>query len=232
MTNILCIETSGSHCSLALAVGESVYSRDEQLQRTHNEHLLALLDGLLQQAQVTPRQLDVVAFGCGPGSFTGVRIAAAAAQALALASDAPVVSVPSTLAWILAAQLREPELKGCVCSIRSRGQAYYLAAYERRERGTASEAPALQWEQSQPDQLVDAPPAWLASVPVAGWRVVGSRPDWWSQSLALDWSEGLAPSATACLPWVRQQYGDGYARPAEEALPRYIQGDSPWKKQA
>ena len=91
MINTLCIETSGPHCSLALAVDGQIYSRDELLQRSHNQYLLPMLDELFSAAGITPMQLELVSFGCGPGSFTGVRIAAAAAQAIATASNAKIV---------------------------------------------------------------------------------------------------------------------------------------------
>jgi len=225
MTNTLCIETSGAHCSLALRFRGQDYSVERQLQRSHNQHLLPLLDELFARAGAQPRQLDLVAFGCGPGSFTGVRIAAAACQAIALASDAPVVTVPSSLALALSAQRTAPEARGFVCSIRSRGAAYYLSAYVLGS--PPAEPPGVQ--QLQDDQLVDAPPAWLTSEPqLVG---VGAEPDWWPAQDST-WLHDLAPSAADCIAWVELQYAAGAAQPAELALPRYISGDSPWKKSA
>ena len=91
MTVTLCIETSSAHCSLALAVEDQVFYRHEELQRRHNEEVLPLLDTLYQEAGVLPRATDLIGFGAGPGSFTGVRIAASVAQGIAMASGCPVV---------------------------------------------------------------------------------------------------------------------------------------------
>ncbi|MEC8144879.1 MAG: tRNA (adenosine(37)-N6)-threonylcarbamoyltransferase complex dimerization subunit type 1 TsaB, partial [Pseudomonadota bacterium] len=80
MTVTLCIETSTAHCSLALAVDGRVFSEHERLLRRHNEQVLPMLDRLYKQAGATPRDTQLIGFGAGPGSFTGVRIAASIAQ--------------------------------------------------------------------------------------------------------------------------------------------------------
>ena len=98
MTVTFCIETSGAHCSLAVAIDEQIYAADRELRRTHNLHLLPMADELLQRVGLVPTDVELVAFGCGPGSFTGVRIAAAVSQALALAADAAVLDAPDVLA--------------------------------------------------------------------------------------------------------------------------------------
>lgn len=227
MTNTLCIETSGAHCSLALSFGEQIYSVERQLHRSHNQHLLGLLDELFTAAGAQPKALELVAFGCGPGSFTGVRIAAAACQAIALASDAMVVAVPSSLALALSAQQAAPASKGYICSIKSRGEAYYLSTFVPQ----ASQAsPALQ--QAQDDELVDAPPAWLQPHAQIAFTGVGAQPSWWPHEHPLQWLPELAPRALDCMAWVKQQHAKGASQPAELALPRYIAGDSPWKKSA
>ncbi len=230
MTNVLCIETSGAHCSLALSVSGQLYHRDRQLQRSHNQRLLKLLDELCTQAEVLPRQLDVVAFGCGPGSFTGVRIAAAACQAIALAGDAAVVTLPSSLALALSAQQAQPQAAGYLCSIKSRGEAYYQSAYVPAAPPNGADSLGVQC--IEPDVLVDAPPSWLAQQSVSRWVGVGTPPTWWPQTLELAWLPDIAPSALHSLDWVLQQHAAGASQPAESALPRYVEGDSPWKKSA
>jgi len=223
MTVTLCIETSGAHCSLALAVGEHIYSRDEWLERSHNLHLLPLVDALFAQAGLTPAQLDLAAFGCGPGSFTGVRIAAAACQAMALAADVPVVPLPSALAWALSAQQLSSDTGGFICSIRSRGDAHYLAAFACDPGGTLRLV--------QADELCTAPPVWLQDPSTtAGWQAVGTRPDWWPAQLRVEWLDEAVPRAADSIPWVRAQHVAGCSVSAELALPLYISGDSPWKK--
>ena len=221
MTVTLYIETSGAHCSLALAHGEQIFALDRHLERAHNQHLLPMLDELFEQANLRPAQTDLLAFGCGPGSFTGVRIAAAATQAIALVAEAPVVAVPSTLAMAITAADRHGQ-HTLLCSVKSRGQAYYLAVYE-----TASSA--VDVRQIQPDQLWDATPSWLVGLEDRAIGI-GVRPDWLAPDMVSVWDDDVSPRAAALIPWVIEQHHRGLSRPAEWALPRYVEGDSPWKK--
>ena len=232
MINTLCIETSGPHCSLALAVDGHIYCRDELLQRSHNQYLLPLLDELFNEAGIKPMQLELVSFGCGPGSFTGVRIAAAAAQAIATASNAKVV--PLSSAWILAASafIEHPALEQVVCCIPSRGQAFYLSAY-RCETDASTGAPS--YRQSDADELVDQPPVWLlakAHEPGATGQfvVVGKLPAWLPEPLQAHALDLLYPQAAVMIPAAQAEHLAGASLSPELGLPRYFAGDSPWRK--
>ncbi|MCR9258539.1 MAG: tRNA (adenosine(37)-N6)-threonylcarbamoyltransferase complex dimerization subunit type 1 TsaB [Pseudomonadaceae bacterium] len=232
MINTLCIETSGPHCSLALAVDGHIYRRDELLERTHNQYLLPLLDELLTQAGIKPVQIELVSFGCGPGSFTGVRIAAAAAQAIATASAAKVV--PLSSAWILAATafMQDSELQQVICFIPSRGQAFYTSAY-RRMTDEASRVPVYQ--QSQVDELVDQPTAWLLSEASDGeiqrkTAFAGKLPTWLPESLQTRALDVIYPQATVMVAEAQAQHLAGNSVAAQYGLPQYFTGDSPWRK--
>ncbi|HBK18821.1 MAG TPA: tRNA (adenosine(37)-N6)-threonylcarbamoyltransferase complex dimerization subunit type 1 TsaB, partial [Gammaproteobacteria bacterium] len=119
----LCIETSGPHCSLALAAGEQIFHRAEPLQRRHNERVLPLIQALYQEAGVSLEATELVGFGAGPGSFTGVRIAASIAQGLALATNSRVVPMPGSEILLASArrQYSGPQKMGWLGSIPSRG---------------------------------------------------------------------------------------------------------------
>ena len=95
--NILAIETSSEACSVALWVAGEVRERHEIAPRRHTDLVLPWCDELLADAAITRRQLDAIAVGRGPGAFTGVRLAVALVQGMALALDKPVLPV-STLA--------------------------------------------------------------------------------------------------------------------------------------
>jgi tRNA threonylcarbamoyladenosine biosynthesis protein TsaB len=93
---LLAIETSGETCSAALLIGDALSATLEYAPRRHGELILVMMERLLSEAGLAPNALDVVAFGRGPGSFTGVRIAAAVAQGVAFGADIGVMGV-STL---------------------------------------------------------------------------------------------------------------------------------------
>jgi tRNA threonylcarbamoyladenosine biosynthesis protein TsaB len=94
---LLAIETSTEACSVALYVDGEVIARHELAPRRHTQLVLPWADELMAQAGLRKSQLDAIAVGRGPGAFTGVRLAIAIAQGLALALDRPVLPV-STLA--------------------------------------------------------------------------------------------------------------------------------------
>lgn len=99
---LLAIETSTEACSVALYLDGEVIARHELAPRRHTQLVLPWADELMAQAGLRKSQLDAIAVGRGPGAFTGVRLAIALAQGLALALDRPVLPV-STLA-VLAMQ--------------------------------------------------------------------------------------------------------------------------------
>ena len=98
MKPILAIDTSSAWCSVALSFGstpEHVVERHELLGPGASQHLLPWINDLLKQEGITLRDLDAIAVGIGPGAFTGVRLAVAVVQGLALASHLPVAPVAS-----------------------------------------------------------------------------------------------------------------------------------------
>ncbi|MBU1424132.1 MAG: tRNA (adenosine(37)-N6)-threonylcarbamoyltransferase complex dimerization subunit type 1 TsaB [Gammaproteobacteria bacterium] len=146
---ILAVETSTEYCSVALWQDGTVSERCELVGQKHSEVLMEMLDALLKEAGVTVKQVDGIAFGKGPGSFTGVRIACGVAQGLALGADIPVVGI-CTLEAVAETSGKEKVLT----ALDARMGELYLAAYERRDGGwraaiepclcKAEEAPLLE----------------------------------------------------------------------------------------
>lgn len=93
---LLAIETSTEFCSLALWLDGEIFVREELALQRHSQILLPMLQTLLADNAMTLAHLDCIAFGAGPGSFTGLRIACGVAQGLAYGAHKPVVAV-STL---------------------------------------------------------------------------------------------------------------------------------------
>lgn len=98
MAYILAIEAASDSCSVALldTSTQKIHQRLEAAPRMHSRLLYPMLNDLLNEAALTPNQLDAVAFVKGPGSFTGLRIAAASAQGIGFANDIPLIGI-STL---------------------------------------------------------------------------------------------------------------------------------------
>lgn len=124
---ILAVETSTEYCSVALWQDGTVNERCELVGQRHSEVLMAMVDALLKDAALGIKDVDGIAFGKGPGSFTGVRIACGVAQGLALGLDVNVVGV-CTLHALAEASGKEK----VIAALDARMGELYLAAYERR----------------------------------------------------------------------------------------------------
>src|SRR5712675_2893016 len=123
------IETSGDWCSVALWRDGEIASLERRAPNRHSELALPLLEKLLGEAGLTASQLEGVAFGAGPGSFTGLRIACGVAQGLAFGAGLPVVPVGTLAA--LAQEAGGPRVMAC---LDARMGEIYHAVY-RREGG-------------------------------------------------------------------------------------------------
>jgi tRNA threonylcarbamoyladenosine biosynthesis protein TsaB len=119
-------ETSSEWCSVALCRRGEIRALERRAGHRHSELALPMLERLLADAGVAAAQLDAVAFGAGPGSFTGLRIACALAQGLALARDLPVLGVSS-----LEAIAQESGASRVVACVDARMREVYYAALEK-----------------------------------------------------------------------------------------------------
>ena len=127
---ILALETSTEYCSVALWQDGELSGRCELAGQKHSEMLIAMIDGVLREAGVTLAQCDGIAYGSGPGSFTGVRIACGAAQGLALGSGLPVFGVCT-----LQALAEDAGHDRVIAALDARMGEIYVAAYERAGDG-------------------------------------------------------------------------------------------------
>ena len=128
--NLLAIETTTDACSVALASNGHWFEDTRIAPRLHNRHLLGMIDGILAAAAVDRRALQTIAFGAGPGSFTGVRIGAAVAQGVALGTGAGVLRVANSAVAAQSLRRSTPR-RGSISLFRpSRPGWSYLARYE------------------------------------------------------------------------------------------------------
>lgn len=130
---LLAIEAATEACSAAVMVDGEIAERYQVAPRQHNELILPMCEEVLAEMELSLQQLDAIAFGCGPGAFTGVRIAAGITQGIALAHDLPVASI-STLAN-LAYQAPVSEQQYILTSIDARMDEIYWAIYQKMAQG-------------------------------------------------------------------------------------------------
>lgn len=129
--NLLAIETSTAICSVALCVeiqGVRTYFDSTQSGQSSSNHILPMIDALLAEAELNAAQLTSIAFGRGPGSFTGLRVAAGVVQGIALAYDLPVIPVSSLQAMAQSAY----QMYGCsmvLAAIDAHVQSFYCGNF-------------------------------------------------------------------------------------------------------
>ena len=215
---LLALDTATDACSVAAWENGLVHERFEIAPRRHAQLLLAMLDAILAQAGWGLGDLDAIAFGRGPGSFTGVRIAAATAQGLAVGSDRPLVPV-SSLAALAQAAFDLHDARRCAAAFDARMEEVYYGAFEIRSGGVAE---AVVGEQVCPPEEVTLPPG-------GAWAGVGPGWDAYSERLTTRLGERLSEVYPAVLPRARDvaalaavAFGRGEAVSAEAALPVYL----------
>ena len=133
---LLALDTSTEACSAALWLDGEVVERHALIPSDHGRHVLSMANGLLEEAGLSLKALDALAFGRGPGSFTGVRIATGVIQGLALGLDLPVIPV-STLAALARGAYREHGRTSLLTAIDARMNEVYWGCYRIRGEGDA-----------------------------------------------------------------------------------------------
>jgi tRNA threonylcarbamoyladenosine biosynthesis protein TsaB len=131
---IVAIETSTEACSAAISLDGDIIERYRVAPREHAALILPMIEDLLAEAGLGRSQLDAVAFGRGPGSFTGLRIAAGVTQGIAFALDLPVTPV-STLAALAADAFEGSPIGAVYACLDARMGEIYGAAYRRGPDG-------------------------------------------------------------------------------------------------
>ena len=195
--NLLAFETATEACSVALYTGGQLRERFEIAPRRHAELVLPWAEALLAEAGLLRSQLDGIAVGRGPGAFTGVRLAVAVAQGIALALDLPVLPVSTLAALAMRAEATDEAEQKIIAAIDARMGEVYVGQFLRTPHGVQ----ALSREAvSKPEQV--------ALPESAGWHGVGTG--FAAQDAALQ------THLTACLKTV-----DAQALPRAADVARY-----------
>jgi tRNA threonylcarbamoyladenosine biosynthesis protein TsaB len=210
---LLVLDTSTEYCSAALWLDGRIRARRVLAGQRHSSLLLPMVDELLRESAITLRELDGIAYGAGPGSFTGLRIACAVTQGLAFGADLPVVGV-STLQSIA----EQTGADKVLTVLDARMAEVYWAAYRREGTGwSAVIEPQLALPQS-----VTVPPGdgWVGAG--NGFVALGEvlRPRLAAQLARID--DTLMPDAAAMAPLAVQAFERGAGMDAALAAPIYL----------
>jgi tRNA threonylcarbamoyladenosine biosynthesis protein TsaB len=220
---ILALDTATQGCSSALLTDGAAITRELLTERGHAEHILSMIDAVLTEAGIGLAAVNALAFGRGPGAFTGVRLAASVAQGLAFAAQLPVVPVSDLSALAQRAFDRESRLDHVLVCHDARMREIYWACFDRGADGLATLVGA---EHVGSVSTVEVPAAWRGCIGGAGqgFRAYPELKGSLKYSLASIQDE-LLPRALeiARLAWPAAQAG--CTVDAHEALPVYVRDD-------
>ncbi|UYG08433.1 tRNA (adenosine(37)-N6)-threonylcarbamoyltransferase complex dimerization subunit type 1 TsaB [Halomonas sp. M4R1S46] len=232
MPILLALDASSSACSAALlrrreGADDELISRFELTPRAHTRRLLPMVDEVLGEAGVAPADLDAVAYGRGPGSFTGLRIAAGTAQGLAFGLDRPLLGV-STLAALALGAHRRHHFRYLFTALDARMGEVYAAAWRCRE----GRVEALAAEAVLPPSRLCLPPGhvdhdWVGVG--SGWALWEQMPSRVQAGLSQCLPE-MDPAAEDMVLLAAEAFAAGEGRPAHEVQPVYLRDRVAWQK--
>lgn len=229
MSTILALDTSTENCSAALSINGNVLFRELESPREHTKRILPMVDSLLSEAGIKLTDLDALAFGRGPGSFTGVRIGTGIAQGLAFGADLPMLPI-STLAAMAQGAHRLHKVTDVLPAIDARMGEIYFAQYKLNESGVMTLVD---------HEVVVTPDELIANFNQAeqAFHTLGTGWATYSEKLAalnvakLTECEGIQfPSAQDMLVIAAEELSKGNAVAPEDAMPVYVRDTVTWKK--
>ena len=210
--NLLALDTSTEFLSLALQLGDKNFTHYQHAGNASSELILPQIQALLDTANVELSDLDGIAFGAGPGAFTGVRIACGVAQGLGFGSNLPVVGVNTLLALAEASGIER-----VIACLDARMGEIYHAAFEKKDN---------QWLEVSATKVIkpEASPmlagSWVGKG--SGWAVYGEILSKIYAENLVNTLPNLTPTAESILKLAKPIFAAGLAKPASAAAPIYI----------
>lgn len=218
--NLLAFELSTEQCSVALLMDGEIVQHIERGNRP-SRAILKMADALLRQSGLALGSIDAIAFGRGPGAFTGLRIAAGVAQGLAFGMDLPLVPV-SSLAALAQRAVEDYEVSQVVALLDARMDEVYAGSFRAGANGLV---------QPVSDEVL-VPPAHLSLPDGDGWTGAGPG---WSAYPSLEGRlatvhQLVMPDAAAVARLGAVAFANGQVVPAEGGVPVYLRDTVAWKK--
>ncbi len=232
--NILAIDTATEACSVALQYDNTVITRFEICPQQHSQRLLPMVDEVLKEAQATLGDIELLAFGRGPGSFTGVRIATGMIQGLALGTGLKVagVSTLEAMAFEVASNVQNKEALIAVASD-ARMDEVYFAVYSQSPTGVVlrieEQVCPPEAATEQLNVLRDSSSAAVIAVGT-GWNAYEKLGRWKSEVCGEISSDVTLPNAQYMLKLASDAFGKGEVSDAVNVEPVYLRDKVTWKK--
>ncbi|OTA19993.1 tRNA threonylcarbamoyladenosine biosynthesis protein TsaB [Xenorhabdus beddingii] len=225
-TRILAIDTATEACSVALWNEGVVEAQFEISPREHTQRILPMVQNVLSKGNVSLQQLNVLAFGRGPGSFTGVRIGVGIAQGLALGAELPMLGI-SSLKTMAQGAFRLKGATNVLVAIDARMGEIYWGQYSRNLQG--------EWQGDETEAVLKPEQAQEMMSSLSGeWAIAGTGweayPQLLDSHLTLVTSDITLPHAEDMLPLAIQMWEAGEATLVEHAEPVYLRNEVTWKK--
>ncbi|MCC8378775.1 tRNA (adenosine(37)-N6)-threonylcarbamoyltransferase complex dimerization subunit type 1 TsaB [Xenorhabdus sp. PB30.3] len=225
-TRILAIDTATEACSVALWNDGLIEAQFEISPREHTQRILPMVEAVLSKGGIKLQQLDALAFGRGPGSFTGVRIGVGIAQGLALGAELPMIGV-SSLKTMVQGVFRLKNISNVLVAIDARMGEVYWAQYTRDEQGI--------WSGDETESVLKPEQVQAIMSNLTGeWAIAGTGweayPQLLESHLTLIPGDMALPHAEDMLPLAVQMWKEGEATAVELAEPVYLRNEVTWKK--
>lgn len=226
-TRILALDAATEACSVAIWNDGEVHALYELCPREHTQRILPMVEQILAESGITLSDLDALAFGCGPGSFTGVRIGIGIAQGLALGANLPVIGL-STLNTMAQGAFRMTGADNVLAAIDARMGEVYWGKYRRNEQG--------KWQVVGAEQVLSPEFVIEQLKTIDGeWATVGTGwtayPEIAKESgLILTDGKMLLPQAEDMLPLALERWSNGETQAVEDVQPTYLRNEVTWKK--
>lgn len=219
---LLALDTATECCSAALLTEGRLLTREAELARGHAERILPMIDELLGEAGIGLRELEAIAFGRGPGSFTGVRLAASIAQGLAFGAGLRVVAISDLGA--LAQRLFDEDsgvTRALVCND-ARMKEVYWGCFERGGDGLAL---ARSPERVGPPDSIELPSTWADAAGVGrGFAAYPTLRALAGVAVRGSWDQ-LLPRAAEVARLAVPELTAGRLLAPEAAVPVYLRDD-------
>ncbi len=228
MTNILAIDTSTDACSVALSVNGEISDIHELAPRAHSRRIFSMMQELMPHGNLRNQGIEAIAYACGPGSFTGLRIAASVVQGLAFTNGLPVIPV-STLACQAQTALRTgfvtPE-EVVLSMLDARINEVYWALFS-FQNSIAS--PLVGPVVCPPEAVAFTKPKAVLKGVGGGFSYLEALPGHLTGDL-LDVNAQLLPTARDLIPLAADLFQQGGFQQASEVAPVYVRDEISWKK--